>query len=1152
MLSLKPIAALLVIACLLTGIDTYAQQVTLSHKNASLKTVFDDIEKQTGYYFFYDRAMLRLAGKVTVQVKDVPLKEALDQCFKGQPIEWVLVGKNITLRQTGAFGREPPESVIPPMLVKGMIINESGEPVPGATVFIKGTGTQVAAGENGLFSLTADSNAHLLITSVNYETQEVPLSGRAQVNVRLKKWVTELNHAVVSNGYQRLNGGGLTGTFVKIDNELLNRRVSSNILDHLDGITSGLLFNKNNTTGLNQSSISIRGRSTIYANPEPLIVLDNFPYTGDINNINPADIESITVLKDAAAASIWGALSGNGVIVIITKKGRYNQPVRVSFTSSLTVGGKPDLYYTPVLSSADYISVERILFKKPYYTDWENDPGHRVISPAVEIMIKNRDGKISDADANAQLDALSRVDTRNDLEKYFYRNSVNQQYALNLSGGYTNHHYYFSAGYDKNLSNAVGNAYNRVTLNTSNTYALLKQKLELSAGIIFSAAKTTNSSSARQLMPNYPYLQLAGADGGPLPVYTGFRQPYKDTAGGGNLLNWNYKPLDELRLADDVTRLTDYRINLGLKYSILKGLDAALYYQYNKGSTDERNYRSQNTYFTRDLINQYTQVTPAGFSRAIPLGGIFDKSLNDYEVNNIRGQVNYSHAWKEEHELTAIAGAELRRLDGGLNITRQYGYDKDRRTSIKVDYLSSYSIYPAPSTNIKIPMVDVDRSTTDHYISYYSNAVYTWRHRYIVSASARRDESNLFGVNTNQKGVPLWSAGLAWIVSKEDFYRCDDWLPYLKLRVTDGYNGNVDRTVSAYTTILLNGGVNQYGVSSATINNPANPSLRWEKTNMVNAGIDFAFRHDRVSGSLEYYIKKGRDLIGFSPLDPTTGFLNNFKGNTADMLGNGLDLLLNIKSNEKSFRWYGTVLMSYTTDKVTSYKVKQASIASYYNPGSFNPLQGNPLYSVYALKWMGLDNQDGDPLGFLKGQKSTDYNSIVNSTDLGDLIYKGPANPTVFGSLRNTFSWKQLDLSFNITWKFGYYFRRTSIAYDDLYKGASPGHPDFDRRWQKAGDEKTTNVPSMNVPGDFQRDIFYRYSEVLVEKGDHIRLQDIRLGYELKKEQAKKLHVRGAQLYVYANNIGLLWKANDKGIDPDYVTGIPNPRSLAMGVTIEF
>jgi len=1147
MLSLKPIAALLVIICLLAGLDTHAQQVTLSYKNSSLKTVFEDIEKQTGYVFFYDRALLRLAGKVTVQVKDMPLHEALDQMLKGHPIEWVTAGKTITLRQTRAVAHEPSDVGPPPMLVKGIISNEMGEAVPGATIFIKGTGAQVAAGDDGSFSLTADSNSTLLITSVTYETQEVALAGRTQVSIRLKKSVAELSQAVISTGYQRANGGNLTGSFVKINNELLNRRVSPNILDHIDGITSGLLFDKNISPGLNQSTISIRGRSTIYANAEPLIVLDNFPYTGDINNINPADIESITVLKDAAAAAIWGALSGNGVIVITTKKGKYNQSARVSFTSSVMVGGKPAQFYKPVLSSADYISVEDTLFRRNYYNDWETDITHRMISPAVEIMIKRRDGKISATEAGAALDALGRVDVRNDLTKYFYRNSVNQQYALNLSGGCSNCQYYFSAGYDRNLSNAVGNAYNRITLNANNTYALVKQKLELNTGIIFSAAKTT-VNNARSLLSNYPYSQLAGPGGTPLTVFAGYRQPYKDTAGGGNLLNWNYKPIDELRMSDDVIRLTDYRINLSLKYSFIKGLDASVYYQYNKGSANEQNYRSASTYFTRDLINQYTQP---GFVRAIPMGGIYDKTVNDYEANNIRAQVNFNHTWKDEHDLTAIAGAELRSVDAGYNITRRYGYDKGRQTSIKVDYLSSFSLYQSPSLMLKIPLVDIDRSTTDHYISYYSNAVYAWKHRYILSASARRDESNLFGVKTNQKGVPLWSAGLGWIVSKEDFYRCS-WLPYLKLRVTNGYNGNVDRTVSAYTTILVSG-VNTYGAPSAIFNNPANSALRWEKTNMTNAGVDFAFRHDRVSGSLDYYIKRGRDLMGYSPIDPTTGF-SIYKGNTADMSGKGLDLVLNIKSNDKVFRWYGTVLLSYATDKVTSYKGKQSNISYYYNTGVFNPLQGNPVYSVYALKWMGLDPQTGDPLGFLKGHTSNDYVSINTSTDFSDLIYKGPANPTMFGSMRNTLSWKQLELSFTITWKAGYYFRRTSITYDDLFRGSSPGpgHPDFDKRWQKTGDERNTNVPSMNYPGDPQRDAFYKYSEILVDKADHIRLQDIRLGYELNKEQVKKLHVRGAQLYVYANNIGLLWKANNKGIDPDYVTGIPNPRSVAIGVKIDF
>jgi hypothetical protein len=237
---------------------------------------------------------------------------------------------------------------------------------------------------------------------------------------------------------------------------------------------------------------------------------------------------------------------------------------------------------------------------------------------------------------------------------------------------------------------------------------------------------------------------------------------------------------------------------------------------------------------------------------------------------------------------------------------------------------------------------------------------------------------------------------------------------------------------------------------------------------------------------------------------------------------------------------------------VTNYGQKLGPVINYLNASTLNPLVGRPLYSIYALKWMGLDPQNGNPQGWLAGHVTEDYNSVVNSSDLSNLLYKGPANPPFFGSLRNSFSWRQWQLSFNIIYKFGYYFRRSSIEYYNLITGASKGHPDYDRRWQNAGDEQNTYVPSLELPADPNRDTFYSNSEPLIEKGDHIRLQDLQFGYDLTKKAFPKLPVPLIRLYLYANNIGILWKANHQGIDPDYVTSIPNPRTLAMGVKLNF
>jgi hypothetical protein len=816
----------------------------------------------------------------------------------------------------------------------------------------------------------------------------------------------------------------------------------------------------------------------------------------------------------------------------------------------MTVGKRLDLYYTPVLSSSDYIDVEQFLFSQGAYNAIINNGQHQALSPAVEILLKGTQG-LSPADVQTQLNVLRGQDTRKDLDKYFYRPSFNQQYSLNLTGGSLKNQYYFSAGYDRDLSNLVRNQYNRITLNGNNTYCLVPGKLELNTGLAFTASNT-DANNFGGINSRYPYLKLADANGNALPVAFQLRGSYVDTVGGGQLLDWHYRPLDELRNADISNGLTDYRINIGLRYTVLKGLNAHLFYQYGRGSSDFQNYQSQQTYSTRNLINEFTQGYPIGtFTRPVPLGGILDETVTSYVANNVRGQLNYDDSSFLGGVLNAIGGAELRDVEGDVRATRLYGYTKNEASTVAVDYVDLFPQYSS-GLQAQIPFVDQKTGSSDRFISFYSNAAYTFRRRYILSASLRRDESNLFGVKTNQRGVPLWSLGGAWEIAKEKFYQLH-WLPFLKLRVTNGYNGNVDRSVSAFTTATVNPINNIYGAIINNIINPPNPSLRWERINIFNTGIDFAGKGDRVGGSIEYYIKTGKDLIGQTPVDPTTGVFT-FTGNTANMRANGWDITLHTNTAIGPVRWSSILLFSYVLDKVTDYKEKLGAVLNYFSPTTVNPLVGHPLYSVYAFRWMGLDPMTGDPQGVLNGHLSKDYNGIINSSDLTNLVYKGPANPPYFGSWRNSFYWKQWGFSFNLIYKFGYYFRRNSIYYSNVFSGASPGHPDYERRWQKAGDEMTTYVPSMIYPDpvNSSRDYFYKDSEPLIEKGDHIRLQDIQLSYDLTRKVVPRLPVQSVRFYCYANNIGILWKANHQGIDPDYVNSIPNPRTLALGLKMDF
>jgi TonB-linked SusC/RagA family outer membrane protein len=1160
-LVMKLTAFILLLGCLQVAATGNAQKVSLSVKEEKLEKVFNEIKRQTGYSFFYTDDQVRQSIPVTAKLSDATLEEALKTIFSNQPFSYKIIDKMIVVK---AKEKSPNElaATEPPIDVHGRVVNEKGEPLEGVTVAVKGTKNATATDVNGMFELkNVDENATLIFSGVNVENQEVNVNGATEFAVNLKtKIVTGETVTVVSTGYQEIPKERATGSFEKVENSLINRNVSTSILDRIYGVTNGLNYSP--LTGT-RSNINIRGISTIFGNDKPLVVIDNVPYDGDINNINPNDVESVTILKDAAAASIWGVRAGNGVIVIVSKKARYNQKQGVQFTSSITVGGKPDLYYLPILSSDEFLSFEKLQFIKGSYNGYlSNTTNFPAVSMGVEILAKRKAGSITAADSVNLMTALSTADLRKDFENYLFQKSITQQNAINISGGSDKYSYYSSVGYDINKNNIARNKNNRLTLRVDNSYRPIKN-LEINGFIVYTQNKTFNNGlNYASLIPNgtnspiAPYTSLADANRNSLAMPLTYRLAYVDTAKYPQLLDWHFRPLDELRYSDNVTTLNDIRFGAGAKYSIFPGLNAEVKYQYEKSITITNNYRSQQTYYTRNLTNQYMYLSSGTIMYPVPLGGILDISNYSLRAWDVRGQINLNKKWSR-HQVSAIAGTEVRELNYNGNINRKYGYNPDVNSfSTTMDFNTKYKIYPGGLLTGSIPNNEFLVSSYNYYISYYANAAYTFKDKYTLSSSGRIDESNFFGVEANQRRVPLWSAGIAWDIGRETFYNLK-WLPNLKIRATYGYNGNTNNSATSFTIAKYSNpdAFSIINASYATIMSPPNPQLRWEKVQVINFGIDFDTKNRRIGGSVEYYKKNGLDLISRISVDPTTG-VSSFIGNNATIKGQGIDVKINSKALDGSLKWDITLLFSKTSDKVTDYKTTPVSsdllkysntISPYLSNSNTAIMIGKPLLSLYSYKWAGLNPANGDPRAYINDTVAN-YNLIPVNAKISDLVYNGPATPKIFGSFINTFSYKDFNLSFNIVYKLGYYFRRNSINYYNLFYNWG-GHSDYSLRWQKAGDE--SNVPSLPNVFDQGRDQVYLFSNILVEKADHIKLQDIRLGYDLNKRNFRKLPFPNCNVFMYVRNLGILWSANKHKIDPDYGdSNIPPSKSFSMGVNI--
>lgn len=1040
--------------------------------------------------------------------------------------------------------------------IRGKVISSvDGEPLIGATIALKNQNVKANTNRQGEFLLISKRSDTLEIRNIGFISiqKEVKLTRNGYFNIVLKPSLQSLKEVIVSTGYQTLPKERSTGSFTLIDQKLFSQQTTPTILERLPNIAAtASQDNRTSTPGL-----SVRGLSTIEGTKGPLIVLNSFPYYGNLDNLNPNDVESITILKDAAAASIWGTKAGNGVIVITTKQGKFGSKLNTEFNSSIAIGHRPNLSQLKQISASDLIDVEEMLFAKGKYDLNSPDAALTPVTPVIDLLRKKAAGQISSQEADAKINEFRSSDIRNDFEKYLYQSSINQQYSLNLNAGSEKVAWKTLAGFDRNISN-LNALSSRGNLNFQ-TRIKPVSNLEFSGTVMITHSKNQSGKTG--------YGQISMIDG-QLPVYTKFKDKngqdvpigkdysfeYLKNAGDGKLLDWKYYPLEDYKHNVNKNEINDLLTDFSVKYGFLKYFSLSLAYRYQ----NQRNSGSQlfdiDSYYARNLINNFSQID-AGSGEVfyqVPVGGISDKSVGTLTTNQFRSQLNFAKNWGN-HSVNFLTGAELSEDKTETDAYRTYGYDPNTLTYANVNY---NAWYPGFANGAYSPIPN-NRSLTgnsNRFTSIYFNASYLYRERYILSLSARKDGSNLFGVLPNNRFNPLGSVGFAWDISKEDFF-VPGIFQYLKFRSTYGISGNTDQRRTAFATISYLSNSPYTQSQYANIVTYANPELKWEKVGMLNLAIDFSSKNNRISGSIEYYTKNANDLFGRGVIDYTGGVGSSIVKNVGAMKGKGLDLDLNTLNLTGSFQWASHFGLSLYKDRITSYYSGGLEGNRYISGTTplISGVVGKPVYSIYSYSWSGLDPINGDPQGLLKGKVSKDYDNINGSgTKLDDLVYSGSALPTAYGFLANTFTYNNFSLSFSINYKFGYYLRKSSLNYTSLFD-AREGHSDFAHRWLRPGDEKITNIPSMIYPASSARDEFYNNSTATIIKGDQIRLQYINLGYNLDQSRNKWSPFPRADVYVNINNIGLLWRANKDGIDPDYpINSLSTPMNIVFGLRTSF
>ncbi len=1084
--------------------------------------------------------------------------------------------------------------------VKGKIISsDDGQGLPGVSVFIKGTTTGTITDYDGNYTVNIEENSEALVYSyVGYKSQEIQINGRSVIDVVLELDTKQLEEVVVT-GFQEVDRKLFTGAAERISMEDIKAAGIPDASRALEGQVAGVSVDNVSGTFGTSPKIRIRGNTSINGNNQPLFVVDgvileelanvdtedfisgnaNTLVSSSMANLNPNDIESFEVLKDASATAIYGARAANGVIVITTKRGRSGK-LQVNYTGNFSVKLRPTYNQFNLLNSAEEMSVYREMQQK----------GLIDITTSVKAQNFGAMGKMYSLIANHELDwgpggslneeFLNQYENANTdwFDLLFRDYGLQQQHSLSFTTGNEKSNNYYSVSYLGDQGQTIADNVRRFTGTARNTYFLSDKftfGLKLTASFRDQQAPGTRNREFDPITGQYS----RGFDVNPYSYAINTSRSIRalDENGNREYFRRNYAPfniLDELAYnyidinVVDVSAQTDFEIRPIESLSI-KGVFQGRYassktdHTVHENSNQAEAYRANQTQFIQESNNLlFRDPNNPGLNPVVvlPQGGF--KYLDQSNLSNFFSRVSaeWSKKFKNIHDVNILAGNEIRYTNRSSTSS----------TGMGVVYESGGVVVTDPNIIEFYNLQDIDyfslNEEKDRFIGFFFNGGYAYKSRYVGNFIVRYDGSNQLGESDQARFLPTWNVSGAWNVNEEPFFKSltslNNLFDYFKIRATYGISGNLPPESSALLNLQADITIRPTDVEPYLyILDLANTELTWEKLKEFNVGMDFSMFDERFSAYLNYYNRLGFDLIGNVQTSGIGG--QGLKtGNFADLSAWGYEVTLNSVNLRKSnFSWTTNVNLGYTFDKITRLDFGPRLVDAI-NAGGAAVL-GGPRRGLYSTRFSGLNSQGIPEFYDANGEVVYQYD-LQSREDLNaTLQYEGPTEPRMAGGFSNVFNYKNLSLTVLLSFKFDY-----KVRLNDAFKAT---YTDFDalpaeliNRWAVPGDEDKTNIPVILDRGVAQSngDVvlaydLYNKSGLRVANGDYVRLRTVSLNYSLPSQISSKLGLTFARVALEGQNLALLYSDKAlKGQDPEFFrsggVALPQPRLITVSLNVGF